>query len=259
MDITLPSGLRGRIRKLKTKDANKVAQGGRRDAAVRQTSELLAACWEETLDLGPYEGVEGVTRPDGGINWDRVLVGDRYALLVYLRRATHGDIYPFGVSCPARDCRVRFEWEVNLEDVPVTPLSEEDRAAFTHGNRITAEVAGTQVAFKLPTGQDEIKSAKQANKFRDRRLTFAIMMRLLDVDGVEPGKLRDWVEDLDLDQVDELFDVMQAHDCGVETAIEVECQDCGERFEVDLPFDQNFMFPKSQGTGKRRRQRHREL
>jgi hypothetical protein len=56
--ITCPSGLTGRVRATKVREERvlvdrKLAQSG------GQIDELLAACWEETLDAGPYTLGEG--------------------------------------------------------------------------------------------------------------------------------------------------------------------------------------------------------
>ena len=74
--ITCPSGLTGRIRGMKVREERilsdrKLAKSG------GQVDKLLAACWEETLDPGPYDFGEA------DIDWGKVLQGDRfYALLL---------------------------------------------------------------------------------------------------------------------------------------------------------------------------------
>lgn len=52
--ITCPSGLTGRIRGMKVREERILADRklARRDAQIEQ---ILAACWEETVDPGPYE------------------------------------------------------------------------------------------------------------------------------------------------------------------------------------------------------------
>jgi len=56
--ITCPSGLTGRVRGMKVREERvladrKLAKSG------GQIDELLAACWEQTLDVGPYMFAEG--------------------------------------------------------------------------------------------------------------------------------------------------------------------------------------------------------
>jgi hypothetical protein len=79
--ITCPSGLTGRIRGMKVREERiltdrKLAKGG------GQIDELLAACWEETTDPGPYDF------GDKGIDWGVVLQGDRFYALLQVRALT---------------------------------------------------------------------------------------------------------------------------------------------------------------------------
>lgn len=67
--IACPSGLTGRVRKMKVAEARnfssrKLAQNG------DPIGHLLQACWEETIDPGPYQTT------DSGIDWDKVLLGN---------------------------------------------------------------------------------------------------------------------------------------------------------------------------------------
>ena len=73
--ITCPSGLTGRIRGMKVREERVLADrklaksGGQVDA-------LLGACWEETLEPGPYD------LGDKDIDWGAVLQGGRFFALL---------------------------------------------------------------------------------------------------------------------------------------------------------------------------------
>ena len=126
--ITCPSGLTGRVRGMKVREERiladrKLAKSG------GQVDELLGACWEETLDPGPYDF------GDKGIDWGAVLQGDRFYALLQVRALTYGPEYAFALGCQNDGCRARFEWELDLTELPVRPLTDESRAAFTDGNR----------------------------------------------------------------------------------------------------------------------------
>ena len=41
-------------------------------------------------------------------------------------------------------------------------------------------------------------------------------------------------------------------DCGVDTTIEVECPECREAQDVDLPFDSAFFLPGKERTARRK-------
>jgi hypothetical protein len=71
-EITCPSGLRGIIRKMKVQEARTFANLHK--AKGDPIGKLLRACWEETLDPGPYDFV------DNKVDWNKVLLGDRLAI-----------------------------------------------------------------------------------------------------------------------------------------------------------------------------------
>src|SRR5512139_539341 len=128
--IACPSGLTGRIRGMKVREERifadrKLAKSG------GQLEQILAACWEETLDPGPYDFGDK-------IDWGKVLQGDRFYALLQIRTLSYGPEYAFGVTCENRSCRARIDWELKLTDLPVKQLSEESRAAFVAGNRFDA-------------------------------------------------------------------------------------------------------------------------
>ena len=243
--VTCPSGLLGRVRGMKVREERVLAD--RRVAkAGTQLEELLAACWEATVEPGPYDfGV-------GPVEWSSVLQGDRFFALLNIRALTYGPEYGFAVSC--RSCRARIEWEVDLTKLPVRPLSSESRAAFMAGNRFetTLPDAGPRVWFKLLTGDDERKLPALQRAAPDRLLSSVLAYRVLEVDGVDPKDKRAFLEDLTLRDADFLVDEFDRVDCGVDTTIEVECPECREVQDVDLPFDSAFFLPGKERTARRK-------
>lgn len=119
--------------------------------AGAQLDPILAACWEETLDRGPYDFA------DKQIDWSKVLVGDRLFTLIQIRVASYGPDYDFSIQCENRGCRAKIEWELNLLDLPVVALSDKSRASFLSGNRFETRLpdAGCRTWFHLLTGNDE--------------------------------------------------------------------------------------------------------
>ena len=179
--ITCPSGLTGRIRGMKVREERVLAdrklakQGGQMD-------QLLASCWEETLDPGHYDFGD-TAKPD----WGKVLQGDRFFALLMIRALTYGPEYAFGVGCQNGACRERIEWEVDLTQLPVRCLSDESRAAFLAGNRseTTLPDAGKRVVFRLLTGEDERKLPALQRAAPDRLLSAVLAYRVAEIEGVE--------------------------------------------------------------------------
>ncbi len=100
--ITCPSRLTGRIRGMKVRE-ERILSDRKLAKAGGQIDALLVACWEETLDAGPYDFGEKT------IDWGRVLQGDRFFALLRLRALTYGPQYAFAVPCQNEACRTRIE------------------------------------------------------------------------------------------------------------------------------------------------------
>ena len=236
--ITCPSGLSGTLRGMKVRE-EKILVDRKLAKSGGQLDELLGACWEDTVDPGPYV-FEG-PRPD----WGAVLQGDRFYALLRLRGLTYGPAYEFAVTCREPRCRARIGWELDLRELPARILSEESRTLFVAGNRFPALLpdAGKKVFFKLMTGADERRLPALRKKAGDRMLAATLAYRLLEIEGVAPKDKARFLDDLTLADARYLGEAFQDVDCGVETSIDVECQDCFAVQTVDLPFDSDFFLP----------------
>jgi len=245
--ITCPSGLQGRIRGMKVREERILAD---RQLAKSggQVDQLLAACWEETLDAGPYDF------GDKSVDWAKVLQGDRFFALLRIRALTYGPEYAFAVPCQNDACRARIEWELSLDDLPARPLTDASRAAFLAGNRFETLLpdAGRRAWFRLLTGADERRLPQVRRDAAGDVLSSMLAFRVVDVDGVEAKDRRAFLADLSLRDADFLIDEFDRVDCGVETAIEVECPECLHVQAVELPFDRSFFLPGKGRTARKR-------
>jgi len=239
MEITCPSGLSGRIRGMKAREERiladrKLAKSG------GQIDQILAACWEETLDPGPY--TFGLSAP----NWSEVLVGDRLYALLHVRSVSYGSMYEFAVTCSNRECRSRIDWELDLRDLPVTKLSDESRSALLAGRTFHAVLprAARAVAFRLLRGADERRMSAQRRASGERPLTTMLAMRIESIEDVETKDKLRFLEDLEMADVSFLLGEFDRVECGVETEIEVECPDCLSLTTVELPFEKGFFLPQ---------------
>ena len=245
--ITCPSGLSGRIRGLKVREERiltdrKLAKSG------GQMDELLSACWEETLDVGPYDfGAKSM-------DWGKVLQGDRFYALLKIRALTYGAEYAFAVSCQHEACRARIDWELDLNDLVVRALSEESKEAFLNGNRFetTLPDEGKKVWFKLLTGVDERKLPQLRKKAGERLLSSMLAFRVIEVEGIDAKDKRGFLENLTMSDADFLVDEFDRVDCGVDTGIEIECPECFATQDIELPFERSFFMPGKERTARRR-------
>lgn len=242
--IECPSGLSFHSRKLKGSEANLFTdrQLVRRGLLI---GKILGSTYEGLLDAGPYKIGQGGAPP-----WDQLLVGDRIVALVKLRIATYGPEVDFKVQCDDETCRKRFDHDLNLESgLTLKSLSEEDREAFEAGNKLTTEleVEGVrhQIGFHLLTGKDELRLSALSQRSSGQQVTLSLAQRIDSISGVHANDKMRWLESLDLDILNALVEMLDEHDCGIDTAIECECPHCGNFMEVSLPLgSREFLLPK---------------
>ena len=239
--ITCPSGLSGRVRGMKVREERVLAdkqlakEGGQVDA-------LLSACWEDTVDPGPY------VLDDRKLDWSQVLQGDRFFTLLQIRTATYGPLYEFGVPC--QSCRARIDWQLDLTDLLVRELPEASRAAFAAGNRFETRLpgAGKTVGFRLLVGADERKLPQLKRQAPDRLFSTLLVHRVTDVEGVENKDKRAFLEDLSMRDATFLIGEFDRVDGGVETSIDIACPECGAEQSVELPFTTDFFMPSTKAA-----------
>jgi hypothetical protein len=242
-NIICPSGLAGEIRGLKGKEGKLLADRGA--ARAGSTFEkILAGCWLSTTDPGIYSPGE-----DGSLDWSKVLVADRFYALLRIRALTFGDEYAFSVQCHAAGCRERFEWTLNLQDLPVARLSDAAKAALVAGNRFETRLPrdGRKVWFRLMTGADEVRASRLIKNDRDNMLLTALALRIVEIEGVPEADKRKFLEEMEMADAAALLDQFDDADGGVETTIEVECPGCMGVQEVQLPFERGFFLPRGKG------------
>lgn len=247
--ITCPSGLSGIVSYLRTEDASCLADP-KAMRTGKATDQILRACWRSTDDHGPY-----TLPPDGTIDWGHVLACDRVYATLMIRCATHGDSEELDMKCA--NCRHKFVWDLPLTQLPVYPLPpasvEKIRA---RDNRFDAKTAdGSAVVFKLMTGHDQHTSAKMLREVGNDIMAAALHARIMEVDGVEPSALKEWINDLSLGDAQVLIDAFEEADGGIETSFDVYCPKCDYEWEVDLPLDLQRMFSPRRRVRRRRQGR----
>lgn len=244
--ITCPSGLAGEIRKLKVKEENLLADT-RKVRSGKALAETLAGVWLQTTNPGPYKIQDG-----GSPDWRRVLMGDHFYAMLQMRIATYGSTYVFKTQCVNGFCRAPFEWEIDLNDLPVKNLSAESRDKFLNGNEFSTTLAnGDVVRFKLLLADAQERMMKVKAESRDKMVTEALRMQIIEVHATGNRLIRGkvplsgWIEDLDADVASDLRDAFDDAGCGVETSVEITCPHCDTVGEIELPFGGREFFSRS--------------
>lgn len=255
--ISLPSGMVGEIRGLAGRDGRYLTDERKiRDNEVEDF--MLSHCWTRTLDPGPY-ALPGNGEPD----WNNILVGDRFYALIATQVATYPDKpYTLPLRCVQRACKKPYQWDIDLHrllDERTKTLAPEDREVFKAGNRFQGVVPYTKppvpFVYKLKTGGDAKRLQKwiEAKKVgpkkmveRQNQLVDSLGGSLWSIgDKTRREDIFDALEDLSLGSIDAMLPLIQEHDCGVDTNIDVQCPHCGEEMSISLPFGRAFFMPAS--------------
>lgn len=242
--IECPSGLVGEIRGLKGKEARLMTDL----KGIKQGqlwSKILKGCWLNTVDPGPYT-ING----SGQLDWSEVLLGDRFFAILKIREETYGSAYEFSAPCSNNACREKIDWEIRIDELPVKTLSQEVLDEFKNGNKLCTTVPpdDKKVWFKLLVGADEVKISKAVGSGnREGALITGLALRIVEIEGVNKQDKRKYLEDLEMADLLGLVDAFDESDGGIETEIEIECQECFWTQEIELPFGRAFFMPSKKG------------
>jgi len=240
IEVTLPSGAKGRIRGLKGSEINLFAN--KSNAKRNKTAmQILQNVWLETLEPGPlYSGDK--------IDWTLAPQCDRFTALFHARIATYSEEYEFRHKCTA--CGKAYTWAEDLSLRPVKMMSEEAVHKFLDGNKFSTEVVTPEgdirrVVFQLLTPKLEDKIEMAQGMAPKEKATVSLAQRIVSIEGLEDGKgpLKRFLENLDAGAMFDLIDAMDEPDGGIETECEVTCPHCGWEENVELPLGEEFWRP----------------
>jgi hypothetical protein len=250
-EITCPSGLKVEVRGLKGKelkifqDKSKVGKDG---AAV--LDRILDACVERVIDPGLY-----TLNDEGKLSWSDVLLGDEFFLFVEIRKQTFGNTYAFRARCPVNDCKHKFEWELDLSELPVMPLPASTVEALRTGTPLETKLPdGRAVKFRLLTGKDEREVMKLTGA--ENPMISMLAHCIVSLGGeTDKTKIRRELEETGLGELMKMRKLFDKSDCGIDTTITIKCpapergpdgelperHGCGEESDVTLPLGRTFL------------------
>ena len=176
-----------------------------------------------------------------------LLSSDRVFLMLWLRSISYGNIYKFTLTSPEPGNPVRFEYEVDLSNHPITEFNDE---TMTEPFEFTFPKCQYKVSFRLPRGKDEIEIMKMGNapkKMDDKdetivkRLT-SIIMKLQDSKGEEVPQMyyQSFINQLMAGDASSWRNKLQDLDCGVEDIKDIQVPGSDYIFDTPIPITESF-------------------
>lgn len=157
---------------------------------------------------------------------------DRLTLLVWIRQESYGDIIE-NAEITCRRCKHTNIVDIDLSELP---YKESD----TEEDTFTVAIDGKQVIFGHIDGKQE---KKLLNIDKDL-MTMGMLIRIKEVEGVHPNGIKKWLKGLPVKERNALRKAMQETDCGIDTEITLQCEECGSKIVTRVESLANFFFPQ---------------
>ncbi len=184
---------------------------------------------------------------------DNFLSADRTFLLIWLRGISYTPKYEVEVKCP--ECGRKYNTELNLAELIINDCPKNFKPPL-NGKMPTS---GYKFNYRLSRGSDETA----IQEYRDKRLKdwgdtgvddsliYRTAMMLDDIEGLTDKKeLMMLLKKLPIQDVSYLRNRTTEPPFGVNTKCNIDCPGCQANYEVDLPLEANFFFPRPRQTAE---------
>jgi len=186
---------------------------------------------------------------------EQFLSADRTYILIYLRGISYSPQYDVEIRCPETDKPFAETIQLDLLNVDYCPDN------FSLGNLVdTLPTTGFNFTYRLSQGNDE----KQVQDYRDRRikefdmsgqsddtLLYRTALLVEQIEGIsDKHELRELLKRLPINDVAYLRTVVNDPPFGVDTKIEITSPFTMSEFEIELPLEANFFFPRAKRNQK---------
>ena len=187
---------------------------------------------------------------DNELSAETMLVGDRNAVLLFLRREGYGNEYPVKMMCP--NCNESFKQDVLISDLGTKELSiqPDTNGLFS----IKLPKTGWNIKFRLLNGADESFLTKKAeipkktkkNVSYSQLLTERYILQIMEING-DSNKLQIKKASSNMPISDSLFlrEYMREVEPGIDMTYDFTCKHCQHSFEDSVPITATLFWPNA--------------
>jgi len=180
---------------------------------------------------------------------ENLLSQDRTFLLIYLRGISYGTDYEVQVRCPDTDRQ--FSTTVDLDSLIVTRCPDDYGPNSLQGVLPKSELPFT---YRLAKGKDESDLQQyretRMKSFSDNSLDDTLIFRIAQlVNSVrnitDKEELKVLIRNLPIQDVNYIRNLINEPPFGMQTKVSILSPYSNEEFEIDLPLDSGFFFPRN--------------
>jgi len=182
----------------------------------------------------------------------KLLTADRTFLLFYIRGISYGPDYEVDIKCPS--CDTQFSEEINLDTLSI------EFCADDFEGEISCILPDSQLAikYKVPNGDDERTLSRHRDMiirggFRsdapDDTIVRRNIMLITNIEGITNKiEIEQIVSNIGVQDSNFIREKINEPGFGINTNIGMQCKYCYHEWELDLPIDANFFFPRTKRT-----------
>lgn len=185
---------------------------------------------------------------DKRIDVQRMLSGDRNAVMVALRITGYGSEYTAEVECPS--CSDKSKHSFDLTSLPIKDLTINPSESGANVFEFQLPVTKKSVRFKFLTGADEEEilliqeRKKKTGSLADSLVTTRLQYSLVAVDGkTDKNTIASFIRSMPARDSMELRRYIDKHEPGIDMKGFIDCNACGESSEVRMPLGASFFWP----------------
>ena len=179
-----------------------------------------------------------------GIRYKDLVVGDRNALMIWLRATSYGEMYPASIYDEDGNS---FETEIDLTKLKMIHLNVEPDSDG-HFDFITP-LSNNTIKFKLLTIRDveHIEALMDEDDKKEllvnKASTYKLQHHIVSVDGnTNKNYINEFIENMRISDSQKLKKYIESIDCGMDLQIEVKTPRGGS-VKTFLPLDFRFFWP----------------
>lgn len=183
------------------------------------------------------------------IKIDDILVPDKNAIFISIRRLAYGDEYPVSVTCPA--CSTSNRVTINLGSIENKPFSFEKYPKGENSFSFKLPKSGINITYKLLNQTDEnaieaeVTQLKKIHKESSRDLTTRLKYMITSIDGNrDTMAIRKFVdEELVAKDSLELRKFIRDNNPDIDMSFDFVCSNCSHERRLDVPIGISFLWP----------------
>jgi len=186
---------------------------------------------------------------DKSIDPSKLTLGDRNAIIIWLRSTGYGSDYPVSINC--RSCGKDWENSFDLGGLKIRELEivPNDEGLF----ELVLPQTKAKILFRFITSEDEITILRKVEAAQrkqgaivDNSMSLKMMTSIVEVNGNrDPFVIRKFVEFMPVRDSRAFREYVNNNEPGVIMSQECECTSCGNVSTEVIPIRGNFFWPDS--------------